>query len=162
MIDAAVLWYLLPTIRSTPNGHGKIALCVTAAGVVAVVHGVYDVICGVPFMGPVMEALSLVLLAWLIQIVARLRDVGDTAESDDFGKWLAKLESDRRYFRYLYLGSLGLIILSLLFSWSLADLQRSLPVDSSTRSASPPIPGQNTQQARDNLRPTVLASWCDK
>ena len=45
MIDAAVLWYLLPIIKARSNIHAKFVICAGAAGVMAIVHGVYDVVC---------------------------------------------------------------------------------------------------------------------
>ncbi len=154
MIDAAVLWYLLPTIRATANGHGRIALCAGAAGIVAVVHGVYDVVCNVDYMGPFMEMLSLGLLSWLLQVVARLRDEGDAAQVDGLGGWLGRLDSQKKYFRYLYVGSLLLIIVALFFSWSREDVQKLLSVDSSGESTSSQTPEWGPKP-RNSSRPAT-------
>jgi len=124
MIDAAALWYLLPVIKASSNVHAQFALCAAATGIIAIVHGIYDALCGVRFIGLIMDALSLVLLCWLVRLVAETRGEGEVSLGDGSlpsgptEKLLLKLKSEKRLFPFLYATSVVFILMALIFSWS--------------------------------------------
>ena len=71
VIDAAFLWMFHRLIASAKEFRAKVgwfALCVAS---VAILHGVYDVLNGLPFMGITLDAASLVLMWWIVRLAAR-------------------------------------------------------------------------------------------
>ena len=68
---AACLWYISPRIERQ-NGLIKItSLCISAAIVVAVLHGVYDVLCDIQIVGPILATASIVAFYAVIRLIDR-------------------------------------------------------------------------------------------
>jgi len=66
VIDAAFLWVLVPRIRAARGMYTFLGLCAAAALAVAVVHGVYNTLCGLPLIGIILDGLSLILMWYIV------------------------------------------------------------------------------------------------
>lgn len=86
VIDAAFLWLFHKDIAEAKELRAKVGLFALCVVVVAVLHGIYDVLCGLPFMGLLLDAASLVLMWKIIRFAAGKRPSldGQTYDFDDF------------------------------------------------------------------------------
>lgn len=108
-IDAAFLWWLMPKIakesdRGGCKGDKKcFTLCIVATLCVSALHGVYDTLVHISYMGLILNAASIVLLVYIVNLVYRrskqrtqyggpLCDAGASETSvRTFGKTFSKL-----------------------------------------------------------------------
>lgn len=87
MIDAAFLWLLQPRIQRAADPRIKVGWFVLCVATVAVLHGIYDVLCVIPFVGLILDASSLILLWWAVRFAIRRRssvDGSDSSGLEDF------------------------------------------------------------------------------
>jgi len=61
VIDAAFLWVLVPRIRAARGMYTLLGLCGAAALAIAVLHGVYNTLRGLPLAGIILDGFSLIL-----------------------------------------------------------------------------------------------------
>ena len=130
----------------------------------AIVHGIYDVI-GEGFMGLVMDALSLVLLCWLVPLVAHLRPEDATVSDDNvfvsshLGKWLARAESANYPFGRLYACGLAAIVLALFFSSS--QKEALVWAEYQPTATSPTLPGATQPSRQSEEQSERVCPQCD-
>lgn len=70
VIDAAFLWMFHRQIAQAEKDREKVGWFAVCVAVVALLHGIYDTLCGLPFMGPVLDAASLVLMWRVVRYAA--------------------------------------------------------------------------------------------
>lgn len=83
MIDAAFLWILQTRIQRATDSILAVCWFMLCVAAVAVLHGIYDVLWAIPFVGPLLDAASLILLWWAVRFAIRRRSSVDG--SDPFG-----------------------------------------------------------------------------
>ena len=74
VVDAAFLWMLHSRIACEQEPRIKFAWFAACVATIAVLHGIYDVLCGIPYMGFLMDAASLVVLWWCVRLAARTKN----------------------------------------------------------------------------------------
>lgn len=130
VIDAACLWLLAPIIRETKGFFGRLGYSALAVLAVAIVHGVYDVLCVLPKAGAAIDALSIGLMWLVVKVVAeRTGEVDAIIATEDprprcLMAWVHSLETNRRSFAPLYIGTAVMILVSLFFSSSEETVRR--------------------------------------
>ena len=70
IIDAAFLWMFHRRIAQAAKLKGKVGWFALCVAVVALLHGIYDTLCGLSFMGPILDAASLVLMWKVVRYAA--------------------------------------------------------------------------------------------
>ena len=102
VIDVAFLWMLYHHIKDEKDARFQFLWYIGCVGACAVVHGVYNTVCGIPGLGFVFDAISLVLVWFVIRRAINVED-GGIDESDSslenfreksvstFGKTFAKM-----------------------------------------------------------------------
>jgi hypothetical protein len=106
-----------------------------------------------------MEAVSLVLLSAVVQVVARVRDKGDAGDSDRVDGWLSNLLGTK-YLRYLYVGCFLLIVVALFFSVS--GMSSSDPTSAwhpQSRDSSRPMTPVELQEREWERKHRVDVTW---
>jgi RsiW-degrading membrane proteinase PrsW (M82 family) len=131
VIDAAFLWLLIPIILGSKNNYIRFAICVLTVLTVAVVHGIYDVLCRFQYMGFIIDAASMFLMYFVVVWVAK--KTGDSVtiqEHEGFSTgivgWLKNSKGGQMRFGRIYLVSSLLIMFSLVFFSSADSLETSL------------------------------------
>lgn len=89
MIDAAFLWMLVPRLQKAVDPRAKVGWFALCVAVVAVLHGIYDVLCELPFVGLLMDAASLLLLWWAVRFAIRHRSSVSGSEESGLGDFNA-------------------------------------------------------------------------
>lgn len=127
VIDAAFLWFLFPKILGAKNNYIRFAICALTVFTVAVVHGIYDVLCRFPYMGFVIDAASIFLMYFVVVWVAKKTGVAGATEEykEEVSKgilgWLCIHKAGRMRFGRIYATCSILIVSSLVFSKSLSQ-----------------------------------------
>lgn len=125
VIDAACLWYLIPKLRKTKGDSKFLGICASATFAVAVIHGVYDVLHQLPYIGLVLDGASMALMFWLVNKVARKRRQGNMvghsegAEQRGVMSFVRRCENDGWKFALIFMFAGFMILLSLKFSISI-------------------------------------------
>lgn len=122
VIDAAFLWLLAPKIISADNNYSKFGFFVLCVMVVAVVHGVYDVLCGIPGMGILFSVGSIFLMYFVVVWVAKKSGETGTIKQQENGistgivGWLKNSKAGQMRLGRIYAACPIMIAGSLIFS----------------------------------------------
>lgn len=71
VVDAAFLWLFHTRISHAKTGRGQFGWFALCVAVISVLHGVYDVLFSVEFMGFILDAASLVLMWWIVRFAVQ-------------------------------------------------------------------------------------------
>ena len=132
VIDAAFLWFLAPKIKASNGLYRRLGLCALATLAVAIVHGIYDVLCGIPLLGIVLNALSILLMYKVVNAVAKHTKQPDDVPSiiayntKNVMGWVSAIELGHKRFLQPFIIVCMIILASLLFSSSEAQYQRRI------------------------------------
>ena len=122
VIDAAFLWVLIPRIKATKDKTDAAMLCSVAVLVIALVHGIYDVLCDIPGIGILLDAASVFLMYFVVVWAAKKTyQTGVVQENDGVISmgvvgWLKNHKAGQIRFGRIYMISSAMIIGSLVFS----------------------------------------------
>lgn len=127
--DAAFLWLLAPKISQAKNHYAAFGFCALTVLAVAVVHGIYDVLCGIPFMGILFSGGSIFLMyfvvVWVAKKTGESRTIQEHEENTFSGivGWLKNSKAGHMRFGRIYVICSILIVSSLVFSKSISEVQ---------------------------------------
>lgn len=92
-IDAAFLWMFFTRIMKSVDGRVKFAWFAACVAMVAVLHGVYNAFCSIPILGMLMDAISLILLWFIVQHAVRANNSEIKTNENPFADFQPKTVS---------------------------------------------------------------------
>jgi RsiW-degrading membrane proteinase PrsW (M82 family) len=124
VIDAAFLWLIAPKIISADNNYSKFGFMVLCVIAVAVVHGFYNVLSGITFVGILFDAGSIFLMYFVVVLVAKKTGEFVTIQQQENGVstgiagWFKNSKVGQMRLWHIYAACSIMILGSLVFSES--------------------------------------------
>jgi RsiW-degrading membrane proteinase PrsW (M82 family) len=124
VIDAAFLWILAPRIRAANGIYTCLGLCAVAVLAVAVLHGVYNVLCGLQILGFALDGLSIVMIYYIVNYAfertpASVEGLGIlSGAAPRIATWVLSYQTGVKRLVRQYIFATMMIIASLFFSTS--------------------------------------------
>ena len=135
VIDAAFLWFLAPRILKAPTTQVQIGTCICATLVVAVVHGLYDVLTMIPHAGFFIDLASVILMVYVVRYFdtssQETLPLSSCPTSGNFSNWLHVAVTSKRL-KTAYIATAVLILASFGLSMSEEKLRASDWADGQT------------------------------
>ena len=130
VIDAAFLWILIPRIKAAESKSEAAFLCSLAAIVVAIVHGTYNTLSSFGVLLALMLDTSAIFLMYFV-IVWVAKKTGEKEMTSENKRivskgvigWLRNEQAGNMRFGRIYMVSSAMIVCSLVFSSSMAQIQ---------------------------------------